>query len=194
MLSGPNPAYVVVRKSLRSRIPYAAETAAVIIGTAVKPARPSRGRGRAKGGIARVSHSTKRTTVFSPTNAVLSWKLLFTTAANAANYISHVQIAPAYLGLAGLVVLALNLDSAIRRDLSERHGAVIYALWSRGGTSIGQPLDLLRTAVNQQLRELDKAQMSERELRDILQQLTTLGCVVPTLLHWRLKSRVWLTV
>jgi hypothetical protein len=148
------------------------------------------GRGR---GFAIVSESTKEASVVATRNAVLSWARLFTVAAEAVLLVTQVPIVPAYLGLAGLVLFG-SLRSLVTRELSERHGAIIYALWVSGAQTNPRRLEQLRPIVNHQLRELGKPPMSERELRNSLVWLSDFGCVVPTLSGWRLKDRVRVTV
>jgi hypothetical protein len=78
--------------------------------------------------------------------------------------------------------------------LSARHGAIVYALWKRNGTTMAQSVELLRPEVNRCLRDLGEPAMNVTELRTKLGELADIGCVTPTLLNWRLKGRVWVSV
>jgi hypothetical protein len=193
-MTRPNRALLPLRRSLRGRVRHPSEVAAVILATAVVARKYPRRRGRAKGGgIVRVSRSTGRTTVIAPRNAVLSWTRLFTTVAKAVSSVRNTPLDPVSLSLAGLVIVG-SFGELVTRELSERHGAVIYVMWRRHGHVISQRTEILKPEVNRELRRLGKPPMKLRELEDTLRVLSEYGCIVATPLRWRLKDTVWLTL
>jgi hypothetical protein len=128
----------------------------------------------------------------APHNATLRWTTVFTEAASAALLVTTLPVSPVYLALAGIVIVN-QLRSLLTLELDERHGAVIYIMWRRGGHEHSQRLEMVLPEVNAELRRLHKPKMGERELRQKLDELSELGCLTPTLLGWRLKDKIWLT-
>src|SRR4051794_23606648 len=104
-MTGLRRALPPLQRALRGRVPHANEAAAVLLVASVRKLKSPRRGGRAKGGLVRVSGTTRRATVVAPRNAVLRWNRLFTTAAEAALTITQVAITPIYVALAGLVII-----------------------------------------------------------------------------------------
>ena len=66
------------------------------------------------------------------------------------------------------------------KELDERHGAVIYVMWVRGGEHTSQRVERVLPDVNRELRRLGRLKMSTRELREKMDRLTDLECLAPT--------------
>ena len=187
----------VITPVTRALLPHVSQervVAAVVLSTSVKQGIPPRS-GGGKKGRARVEISKRDRTarLVAPRNAALRWGRVFTEAAGAALLVTTIPVSPVYLGLAGLVIVG-QLRSLATKELDERHGAVIYIMWRRHGYEISQRLEMILPEVNAELRRLGKRKMGRRELREKMDQLTKLGCLTATLLGWRLKDKVWLTV
>jgi len=182
-----------VARALRPHVPHTPEAAAAILTAAVKQhtLHVVGGRRKARGAV-RLSERDKTVRLLTPRNATLRWSRLFEEAAQAVLLVTTVPMSMPYLGLAGLVIVN-QLRSLITKDLDERHGAVIYIVWRRGGQHTSQRVELVLREVNLELRHLGKAKMSMRELREKMCVLTELGCLTPTPHGWLLKDKVWLT-
>ena len=182
-----------VARALRPHVPHSRDAAAAILTAAVQ--RRAHyvvgGRKKARGKI-RVSERHKTARIVTPRNATLSWSRLFGEAAQAVLLVTTVPMSMPYLGLAGLVIVN-QLRTLMTKELDERHGAVIYIMWKRGGEHTSQRVELVLPDVNRELRRLGKPRMSMRELRDKMDQLTELECLMPTPHGWHLKRKVWLT-
>lgn len=165
--------------------------AAALAGSVREAIYPSHG-GK-KGGASFVSERRKTLRFVTMRNATLQWNRLFNEVAAGMLLITTVPVSPVFLGLAGLLIVS-QLRALVRRDLDERHGAVVYVLWLTGGQNTAQSLERLQPEVSRELRRLGKPRMSKRELEEKLSDLAELECLIPTIAGWRLKTKVWLTV
>jgi len=192
-MSGRQNVISAVARALHPHLSGRREVASVVLAVSVRRGIYPMG-GRAKGtGRLLVSKRDRKVRLIAPRNAALRWSRVFTEAASAALLVTTLPVSPVYLGLAGLVIVG-QLRSLVTTELTERHGAVIYVMWRRHGHEISQRLEMLLPEVNAELRKLRKRKMGTRELREVLTELVELGCLTPTILGWRLKEKVWLTV
>ncbi len=92
-------------QALRGNVPRARDVAAALIATSVHKAASPRGPRLRAGGKIRLSESSKSGTVIAARNATLRWSRLFTSGAEAVLLVTQLPVAPAYLALAGIVLI-----------------------------------------------------------------------------------------
>jgi hypothetical protein len=190
----PGKPHTAIRAASRAIKPYTRHSTAIasaLYEGSVQRAWPNRGRGKARGFV-KVSKSLKTDSI-APRNAAFRWSALFDVAVNSTLAILSASTGSwAVVALTGLSILNTLRGLAVR-ELSVRHGAVIAALWTRSAREISQPLEMLQPEVNFHLRRVEEKPIGRRELRQLLDELTTLGCTTQTPSgRWRLRDRVLL--
>jgi hypothetical protein len=191
----PGNPHAAIRAASRAIKPYLRDSTAIasaLYDGSVRRATPYRRPGKA-GGIIKVSKSLKTVSIASR-NAAFRWSALFDVALNSTiGILTASNQSWAVVALAGLRILN-TLRGLVVRELTVRHGAVIAALWKRSAHEVSQPLEMLQPEVTFHLRRVSEKPIGKRELRRLLDELTTLGCVEPTVTgeRWRLRDRVWL--
>lgn len=124
-----------------------------------------------------------------PGNIRLNWKKLVVEGS------SSVIMAVGALKVPWLVVLAAlviwnRIWTALTIDLTERHAAVLYVMWSRRDKEKRVRVEGLLGFVNAELQNYSRPPMSEKELSRILEALERLRCIEMVEGDWSLRESI----
>jgi hypothetical protein len=133
----------------------------------------------------------------SPRNVLVNWKELFITGGEsvftiiAAVSSSWIIPAPFGLTLAGLIILR-KLYSLSTINLTERHAAVLWAMWIHKDLEFHIKTNLLGNLVNMELSNYHRPPMSDEELRLMINDLERIGCIESEDGEWLFRETMYI--
>ncbi len=123
-------------------------------------------------------------------NVILDWKKLLVEGSESLFAIVGATAMPWLIPFVGLVVLN-RVHSLLKVEISERHAAVVWTMWSHAGAQRVFEPDELLTLVNQEVVTFDRPIFSEQELETVLTELEKMRCIEKADAGaWRLREKV----
>lgn len=128
-----------------------------------------------------------------PGNIWLNWKKLLVDGIESILTIVGAVATPWLVPLAGLVVWN-KICSALTIEITERHAAVVWAMWMNRDKENCVKDEVILDLVNKELSKYNRSEMSRRELDKILKELEKMKCIERTDENkWWLRERVKIT-